>query len=206
MSTKVVPYSKVLVALLKGPVYVEEGEIWETLLSYESPVRDYFARIGIEVLVDLKDGFAFLKSEGSDEAEDVTVLQSSATQKEAKPEVLPRLIVKRALSYEVTLLCVLLREALMEFDYGGTADQRLVLKVSDLHEMLSPYFEVVKNEARRSDQFDSLIRKIEQMGFLRRIGNGEHFEVMRILKARVPAEALREIKDKLEKYHAERLV
>ncbi len=206
IKVKLLPYSKVLVALVKGPVYSESTELWECLLSYESSVRDYFLRLGLEVFLDAGEGFAFLRSWEPDSLCETGPMDGDG---DPDPEVglnsrgLPRLTPRIPLSFEVTLLLVLLREALIQFDFGDSDNSRLVLRREDIHNLLLLYWKQASDEAKQLDRFDSLIRKVEDLGFLEPLANQDSFEVKRILKARVPAGLLREIKEKLEVYHAE---
>ena len=91
----------VLVALLKGVVYRDTHEkTWAHLQQQIPEVRDYFAKIGLVAVVDEAEGYAFLRSRpDSEDGEDA----------------IPRLIPRRALSYQESLLLALLRKKLAEF-------------------------------------------------------------------------------------------
>ena len=53
-------YSNVLIALLKGIVYSHQEEIWNTLMQpeHERDVRNYFADIHLDVIIDKAEGYA----------------------------------------------------------------------------------------------------------------------------------------------------
>lgn len=104
--------SSVVVPLLKGVLYREDNpELWGSLLSLQASVRDYVAVLGLDLMLDEAEGYAFLRSR-QDEDEDAQA-------------VMPRLVVRRQLSYPVSLLLALLRKKLAEFDAGG-GDTRLI--------------------------------------------------------------------------------
>lgn len=47
--------------LLGGPLYLEDGALWETLLRDEAEIAGYFRQIGLELIVDAPEVFAFLR-------------------------------------------------------------------------------------------------------------------------------------------------
>ena len=188
--------SELLVNLLNGVLYQEsDGTLWQTLLQLQARVRDYVALLGLELVLDEAEGYAFLRSRS--ESED-TALR------------LPRLIARRPLSFPVSLLLALLRKKLAEFDAGG--DQtRLILARDDIVELARVFLPDSSNEAKLIDQFETHLNKIVELGFLRRLkptaavnsGNVANFEVRRILKAFVDAQWLAEFDDRLAAYRAQ---
>ena len=61
------PYAPVVVRLLGGELY-ETDKLWADLIEYRIPIGQYFARIGLEVIIDQRDGFAFLRQSELDES------------------------------------------------------------------------------------------------------------------------------------------
>ena len=58
-------FKRVAVSLLKGIIYKEDDiKLWENLIDNENEVRDYFAKIDLELIVD-KD-FAYLLDKNED--------------------------------------------------------------------------------------------------------------------------------------------
>jgi hypothetical protein len=52
--------SRVVVPLLKGVIYKEESpELWNALLNLQANVRDYVAVLGLELMLDESEGYAF---------------------------------------------------------------------------------------------------------------------------------------------------
>jgi hypothetical protein len=181
--------SSVVVPLLKGVVYQESNPgLWNALLGLQSRVRDYVAVLGLEVVVDEAEGYAFLRS------------RQDTDKDEAK---LPRLIARRPLSFPVSLILALLRKKLAEFDAGG-GDTRLVLSRDDIIELIRIFLPQGSNEAKLVDQVDTHLNKISELGFVRRLklqsGQTPMFEVRRILKAFVDAQWLAEFDGRLAAY------
>lgn len=177
--------ASVIIRLMQGVVYREsDEETWLTLERRGAGVRDHFATIGIDVVVDDAEGFAYLRSRPGGDGE----------------EALPRLVRRRALTYNVSLLLVLLRKRLVEFETAG-GDGRLVLTTDQIVEMLRLFQAESTNDARVVDQAETTINKATELGFLRQMrGQADHWEVRRILKAYVDAQTLSDFAAKLREY------
>jgi len=174
--------------LMKGAVYRDTHDrAWNHLLQLQSQVRDHVAVLGLQVVIDEAEGYAFLRQRPADEDEE---------------RQLPRLIPRRALSFHVSLLLALLRKKLAEFDARG-GETRLMLTRAQIAEMLRVFMPATSNEARLLDRIDEHIGKAEQLGFLRQAKNGEQvYEVRRILKAFVDGQWLADLDAKLAEYAA----
>lgn len=180
------PYASAIIKLLQGVIYNDDKELWDNLIKYHVPIKEYFKVIGIDVLIYETEGFAFLKQKQFDEGQEIN---------------LPNLIEKRQLSYPVTLLCVLLVEKLIEFDATEGDSTRLIVDKDEIKEMLRIFLPEKTNEAKLIDNIDENINKLVKYGFLRKLNDTESkYEVKRILKAKIPAETLQEVKNKLEEY------
>ncbi|MCW2134836.1 DUF4194 domain-containing protein [Arthrobacter sp. VKM Ac-2550] len=171
--------------LFKGVVYAESDEkIWQSLLPLASHVRDYVAVLGLDLVLDESEGYAFLTSR-----QDVDV-------------ALPRLVPRRQLTFNVSLLLALLRARLAEFDQQ-TGETRLIMTDQDIADMVSVFLPESSNEARILDQLASNIKKVVDLGFLRKLrGQNGTYEVARILKAYVDAQWLEEFDARLADYRA----
>lgn len=186
--------SQLMVQLLKGVLYRDDDErLWASLLRLQARVREQAAVLLLDLVLDEAEGHAFLKS------------RPDPDESEGAPR-LPRLVVRRPLSYAVSLTLALLRKRLAEFDAGG-GDTRLVLSRDDIVELLRVFLPDGTNEARLIDLMDATIAKVVELGFLRRLkpaaGSAQergHYEVRRILKAFVDAQWLAEFDARLEVY------
>jgi hypothetical protein len=89
---------------------------------------------------------------------------------------------------------------LAEFDAGG-GDTRLILSRDEMVDLIRVFLPTGSNETRLIDQVDTHLKKIVELGFLRRLrGQAEIFEVRRILKAFVDAQWLAELDQRLAEY------
>jgi hypothetical protein len=182
--------SVVVTQLMKGVLYRDAHESqWRQLLQLQPQVRDYVAVIGLTVVVDESEGYAFLRSLPALDQDD--------------GRTVPRLIPRRSLSFHVSLLLALLRKKLIEFD-ATASDTKLVLSREQLVELVRVFMPEGSNEARMIDQIDAHITKVVDLGFLRRVKDADgHFEVRRILKAFVDGQWLAEFDQRLAAYAAE---
>ena len=177
--------SPLLIALFKGVLYQDRSpELWQGLIKLQAPVRDYIGVLGLELIFDEAEGYAYVRQRPSVEGE---------TEQ-------PRLVTRRQLSYPVSLLLVLLRKKLAEHDASG-AEPRLILQREQLVDMMRVFLPDTANEARLMDRIDAHINKVVELGFLRRLrGQDAQFEIRRILKAFVDAQWLAGFEDKLKEY------
>jgi hypothetical protein len=178
-------FPRVVVTLLKGVTYREnDPALWQSLLTLQSRVRDHVSVLGLELILDETEGYAYLR-------------QRPAV--EGAPEI-PRLVPRRQLSYPVSLLLALLRKKLLELD-ARSGETRLILSRDDLVEMMRVFLPETANEARLMDRIDAHVNRIVEMGFLRPLrGRDDQFEVRRILKAFVDAQWMQELDERLAEY------
>lgn len=174
-----------IIDLMRGVVYRESQEdSWTALDRYGAAVRDHFTTIGVGVVVDDTEGYAYLQSDDADD--------------DAEP--LPRLVRRRSLTYNVSLLLVLLRKRLVEFETTG-GEGKLVLTRDQVVEMLRVFLADSTNEARVIDRVDSTVKQVAELGFIRPLrGQPNHWEIRRILKAYVDAQVLSDFAGKLHEY------
>jgi hypothetical protein len=180
-----------LVTLLKGVIYQDsDSKLWHCLLRYQPKVRDYVATIGLELILDEAEGYAFLRSIPADGSED-------------EGEDFPRLVARRALSFPVSLILALLRKRLAESDAGG-GDTRLVLSLEEIVDMVKVFLPSGSNESKLVNQIETHLNKIIELGFLRKLkaqfSGDNRYEVRRILKAFVDAQWLSDFDTRLEQY------
>lgn len=179
--------SSVVVPLLKGVLYREDNPgLWDALVHLQASVRDYVAILGLELMLDEAEGYAFLRSRQSED--------------EDGQSAIPRLVARRQLSYPVSLLLALLRKKLAEFDAGG-GDTRLILSRDEVVELIRIFLPAGSNEVKLIDQVDGTLNKIAELGFIRRLrGQGQMIEVRRIIKAFVDAQWLADFDERLAEY------
>ena len=144
--------------------------------------------LALELAIDEAEGYAFLRSKIAED-----------------DETIPRLVVRRPLSFQVSLLLALLRKKMLETEAaaGGT---RLVLTTDEIAELLRVFLKDTTNEAKLVQGIEELITKVVNLGFLRKLKTADPssdvYEVRRILKAFVDAQWLADFDTRLAEYRA----
>lgn len=175
----------VLIQLLKGIIDRESApELWQALGAQPAQVRDYFGRIGLELILDEVEGYAYLRQRAAPEGE---------------PD-LPRLVVRRQLSYPVSLLLALLRKRLAEHD-ATSGETRLVLSQTEIIDLVRLFQPDTSNDAKLVDRIARDIAAVVDFGFLKPMkGRSDSYEVRRILRSFVDAQWLGDLNDRLTAY------
>jgi hypothetical protein len=193
MTTRTVPRDElslplVVTQLMKGVVYRDTHEkAWQHLVQLVPRVSDYVATLGLVVVLDESEGYAFLRSKAADPDDDS----------------MPRLIPRHALSFHTSLLLALLRKKLAESDAADDG-YRLILSRDQILEMMLMFMPTSSNEAKITDHIDRTISKVVDLGFLRRMPKQDNqFDVRRVLKAFVDGQWLSEFNARLAEYAAE---
>ncbi len=173
--------SKALIALFKGVIFKErQPELWQTVLEQRAQISDYAVRLGLILLIDEVDAYAFLR--------------------QSEQETLPRLVPRYPLSYGLSLLLVSLRKSLGEYD-ASHGDTRLVLTLGDMQLKLKAFFPALPNEIKFRQNLERHVHRAEEMGFLRpAAGREDAYEVQPLLRSFINAEWLHTFDDRLQEY------
>lgn len=175
----------VVIALMKGVVERDHASaVWQDLMRSTSQVRDYLRVMGLELILNEVEGYAYLRQRPEFDGE----------------TPLPRLVPRRQLSFSVSLTLALLRRRLAEAD-ARSGDRQLILTREEIHDLVRHILGTSTNEAKLADRRNRDIERIVELGFLRPMaGDGDMFEVRRILAAFVDAQWLSEFDERLAVY------
>lgn len=185
---KILPYAQSVIRLLQGTVFDDDSRTWNELLTFQRQVGEYFNVIGIRLHLDEAEGFAFL------------------TQPESEGDTvkLPRLVRRIPLPYELTLLLVVLRQNLEEFDGKALETSKCFITRSEIMDAMEMLIPEKSDRVKRMNKIETNINQAVSMGFLKELSGPETgiddrlFEVRRVIKAKINNEILEEIKKKLE--------
>lgn len=180
------PYSYIIIKLLQDVIYNDESKTWSELLTFKRQIIDYFSKIGIDCIIVENDGYAYL-------------FQPEATVEDENK--MPRLVRKQALSYEVTLTAVLLREWLEEFDNRLEIIKPFLLH-KDIKDRAGMFFQDKTNKTKFLKTIDKSIEVLVDLKILRINRNDDikdnvQYEVKRVLKAIIDNDKLSEILQKI---------
>lgn len=187
MSTpvKILPYASLVVKLLKGPVEYVEKSAWEKLLQYKVELIIFLQQLGLTLVLDEQDGYAFVKHALSEDEEAYV----SWTQ-------------RRSFTYEESIMLVLLREMMAEFEISDSSSRELIKKRREIKEYAELFFKEGASRIRFLKEIDRLIDKVEENGFLQKIENNDlideqKFRIRKIIKAKVDSDVLEQFQQQL---------
>jgi len=173
------------VRLLQGVVSADDAPVWSILLSNRSKLEEYLGRLGLQLNVNEDEGFSYLQHLDEDELP-------------PGYERLPRLFHKARLSYDATLLAVVLRDELRRFDEEELHDERCVVSKAGLFELWKAYFPSASDEVRLNAALDKALTTLEDMKFIKQFSKEPaEWSVQRVLKARLPVEKLEKLLETL---------
>ena len=190
--TKTVSYASAVIKLLQDVLY-NDDKSWKELMANQGAIIDYFEKIGIKLVIEENEGFAYIFQPDED-------VDNPGSMK------LPRLVKRSPLSYEVTLIAVLLREMLEEFDVKSSDSVKLFITNKDIKDKIELFFKDRSNRVKLIKNFDTYINSIINIGFLKMLRedpkdkDNNQYEVKRIIKAKINNEKLEEIKQKLNEH------
>jgi len=181
------PYAHVIVKLLQGVVYDDNPKTWNDLIQYRLEITQYFQKIAIDLIIEPQDRYAYLKQIPIDE-EDNTI----------------GLVRRMPMKYELSLLCVLLRMLIDDFEVSSTEQQNLYISHKRLKEELEIFFKEKSHKVKMIKELDRYIDQAEGLGFLKaidketKVKDETRYEVRRIIKAKITNDKLEEFKRKLQ--------
>jgi len=184
------PYAGALIRLLQGIVYADD-DVWGLVLRYQTSISTYFVEMGVQLYLNEGEGFAYLTQPSDDEE----VVGATA---------LPRLVRRRALSYSVTVLLVLLREELNQFDTTDVDNYRLIMPREVLITKMQPFYAHQADERARLKAMERDINQVVEFGFMKEIKREKQIDylVRPVLKAKIDSDQLEIIKQRLAEHGA----
>lgn len=183
LNERVEPYAAAIRKLLNGVIYHDDA-VWSQLRDYELPIREYLGKIGLALHLDEIGNFAYLEDESRDDD---------------SMDALPPLTTRRALSFADTLLLVLLRERMDEHEMRDLDGTRLILSDEDLTEMIMVFLADTPNAQKTAKGIGTSINRLRKYGFLT-IRHDGRYEVRPLIRAKISADELDEIKHRLTEY------
>lgn len=187
LKPEIAEYAKSACKLLQGPVFEDQSDVWNEINQYQVELTRYFEKIAINLIIDKRDGYAYLKQMELDDT-GTTI----------------GLVRRIPLSYELTLVCVLLREWLLEFESDDLETVNLYITPKQFRDRLEMFFKEKANELKFIRELNKYLGDCEKMGFLRLVhrdnvdSDEDQYEVKRIIKARITNDELSRFKQMLE--------
>lgn len=180
------PYSKAVVKLLKG-VVENNDTVWSDILTYQTEIQDYISLMGLELILKKDEGFAFIKQRTNDDAKTVN------------------LVSRRQYGFELSVMLVVLRQMLEDFDSNPTLSQATDKYVTafEIKEETEMFLPSTYNKAKFEKELDNNIERIVDFGFLvaTKSNDGEtRYKIHRIIKEKITLDDLLDFKKQLNDY------
>lgn len=178
-------FSTAVVSLLKGVVNRDyQIKQWNTIITQATQIEDYVSQIGLTMILDKTDGYAYLKQQ------ELTEDYSNV----------PRLIPRHPLNYLTSLLLVLLRKQLLDFDQHSS-EGRFIISRQDIIDKLRPFLKESYNEIKQVKDIEVSIKRVEGMGLIRHLMDSDtQYEILRVIRSFVDAQCLGKIDEQLVIY------
>ena len=182
----IAPYGYAVVRLLKGPVEHTDTKIWEAILNYQSDIQKYLSHIGLELIVKRAEGFAYVKQLVDDEGKTIG------------------LVPRQQLGFEISVILIILRQMLEEFDSNLDelyATERFV-SADELKERIELFLPERFNRVKLLNEIDAYLNRIVNLGFLKVVkrDNVNLYQIHRVIKEKVTLDQLQDFKNKLQEY------
>jgi hypothetical protein len=187
------PYTPVFIKLLKGPVEYLEKTAWELLLQYQAELTRFLQQLGLTLVLEKEDGYAYLEQTRLDEEENVAGW-----------------VRRIQLGYEESILLVLLRDMMAEFEVGDASVRELIRKRREIKDYAELFFRENPSRVKFIRDLDRLIDRVEELDFLEKVETSDlldeqKFRIKKIIKARVDNELLENFKQQLIEHAAGRI-
>lgn len=189
MPTGILPYTSVFIRLLKGSVDYTDKNTWEKMLQYRTELQVFLQQLGLTLVLEEDDGYAYLvQTAGEDEEATVSW------------------IVKRPLTYDESIMLILLREMMAEFETGESNVRELSRKRREIKDYAEVFFKENASRVKFLKDIDRLIDKVAEYGFLslsddHEVADEQRFRVNKIIKAKVDSAQLEEFLLQLRQYN-----
>jgi hypothetical protein len=178
------PYSKAIVKLLKGSIQ-RTSNVWEDVVNYQTEIQDYISQIGLELIIKREEGFAFVKQLEDNEGNTLN------------------LVTRRQIGFETSIVLVVLRQSLEEFDSNPTQFQvfEKFITDSEIKEEVELFLPEKFNRVKFLKEIEGCINNIVKLGYLSEVNKKENetkYQIQRIIKEKVTLDILQEFKLKLQ--------
>lgn len=180
------PYSRAIVKLLKSPIE-RTSNLWDDVVNYQVEIQDYISQIGLELIVKKDEGFAFVKQFEDSQGNTLG------------------LIIRRQIGFETSIVIVVIRQSLEEFDSNPTQFQVSEKFITDteIKEEVELFLPDKFNRVKFMKELDSYIKKIVELGYLKEVSKKDtetKYQIHRIIKEKVTLDILQEFRTKLQEY------
>jgi Domain of unknown function (DUF4194) len=187
LESNIKPYSKAIIKLLKSSPVEKDSPVWDAIKTYQGEIQDYLGQIGLELIVRKDEGFAY-----------VTQFEDSEGNTQG-------LVQRRQIGFETSVVLVVLRQSLEEFDSSPTSYQAQEKFINDteIREELELFLQEGYNKLKFRKELDKHIKNAVDLGYLKVVNvrdNETRYQIHRIIKEKITLDELQDFKTKLNEY------
>jgi hypothetical protein len=193
-------WGEVCVKLLNGPLFQEENpSLFTSLDLWAHEVNVYFNIIGLKINYSKDNDYAFLQPNEDEEGDVINNLS--------------RLLIKHPLTYETSLVLVILREELDKYEVNDQTSEQFILNEGNIAELVEPYYRDTSDKVKYNDLIGSqltiisnlgLIKQLKSNGVTSALQNDRVFLIRNIIRAKVDATFLKEFKQRLQELQGDK--
>lgn len=186
ITTKILPYASIVVKLLKNNIEYLDKSAWEDLIQYKMELNAFLPQLGLTLVLNEDDGYAYLKQIlTDDDSAEVSWFQ------------------RRSFTYEESILLVLLRELMAEFEVSESSSRELIKRRREIKDYSELFFKEDASRVKFLKEIDRLIDKAEENSFLQLMEDSEikdeqKFRIKKIIKEKVNSETLEQFEEQLK--------
>lgn len=187
-------WGEVCVRLLAGPLFQDENpSLFTSLDLWAQEINAYFNVIGLKLNYSREHDYAFLMPNEDEEGDVINNLS--------------RLLIKHPLTYETSLVLVILREELDKYEVNDNASDQFILREGEIAELVEPYYRDTSDKVKYNDLIASQLTIINNMGLIKLLKNNgatgtlqndRIFLIRNIIRAKVDTTFLKEFKSRLQ--------
>jgi len=179
------PYSKAIVRLLKSTVE-RNSNVWDDIINYRDEIQEYISQIGLELIVKKDEGFAFVKQFEDSEGNTLGLVQ------------------RRQIGFETSIVLVVLRQSLEEFDSNPTQlSTEKFITDSEIKDELELFLPEKFNRVKFINDLNKYINTAVDLGYLKEINKKDgqtKYQIHRIIKEKITLDILQDFKTRLQGY------
>ena len=183
---------RVLVSLLRQGVILssKKPKLYESLCHYQNVIRDRLNDLYLKLVLDEREGVAFISSQSEEE-------------EEASDGDMVSLISRRTLSLYDTLLLLVLRKYYQEREKAG--EQKVVIDLERTEHLLIPFLPLTNSTSQERGKLRTAMKKMDERYLLNTINESDgRYEITPIIRYVVSAEFLESVLKEYQRLADER--
>lgn len=181
------PYSRAIVQLLKSPVDKEDNlSLWDDINLNQIAIQNIIGILGLELIVKKDEGFAFVRQLEDEQGNTLGLIK------------------RQAIGFETSIVLVVLRQVLEDFDNNPTKIQSFekIISHSEIKEEVALFLSERYDTVKFMKDIDKYIDKARELGYLKVIAAKDdmRYQIHRIIKEKITLDTLQEFNEKLKAY------